>query len=153
MIAFSQSHQLSKDLRTLLGVEVDDVVLVEAPDLIGVEQLAAEFKSRDVVNGYFDGQRCRVATAPIRSASASVWANRSVRQSLRLLGCDRPGSDSGLSGEGSGDAPHEPPARRCAVHGEPVVSSSLRHRNTAPMPSSRSARLASTGLECKFDGF
>jgi hypothetical protein len=29
---------------------------VEAPDLIGVEQLAAEFKSRDVANGYFDGQ-------------------------------------------------------------------------------------------------
>ena len=43
MIASSQSHQLSKDLRALLCVEVDDVVLVEAPDLIGVEQLAAEF--------------------------------------------------------------------------------------------------------------
>jgi hypothetical protein len=52
----SQSHQLSKDLRALLCVEVDDVILVEEPDLIGVEQLAAEFNSRDVVNGYFGDQ-------------------------------------------------------------------------------------------------
>jgi hypothetical protein len=43
MIASPQSYQLSKDLRALLCVEVGDVVLVEALDLIGVEQLAAEF--------------------------------------------------------------------------------------------------------------